>query len=431
MTKRRNNRVIILVLIVAVLIVGSNVLMGRVIEDREVIINIDSKATTDIWIQETVKLSAGQEFDMGDLDHWKLVVWYTFTDNNFVFPDNVKFDLVVDGVVLTSSTNAVDLVKQVPTYQVTFNNLGAIAQGKHSCFVKVSGNWIVGPNSEGMYVFYELRGNSFVFYLSSADIAKPNPVGLTNNPVDITVAPYSTSSLTWNYEYAGTLAISIEDNGAIIHTASVPSSVVSTPFIYLYYASVSGSHEIIAHFLPMDSSGNDEVSDSVLVFVTTGGDAPDFPPSVDRVDISVTQDVVGEGATSIFVTGWYSDVAQKGAYSTLIDGMLDVEVKVQPTGAFLAMKVMISEKEYPLSKTTGWEYDVFSESIDTDVIDAGIHTVEIWGFDSDNAIWYKVGSFTIPIRTDEAGLDPLVLLGIVIAIVGVVIVIFMVKRNKR
>ena len=432
MTTKRNNRVIVLVLVVVAIIVGSNVLMGRTTGDLYKIIDINNKADENVFIEgfaQVTAVHADDELNLGDLDYWKIKVIYALTDTAFQFPDNSKFELICGGSVISVTTDILDVSGLNPRFQVEFDNLGAVPQGKSACYVKVSGSWSVGPDAEGRFYHFDLVGTSFVFYVVATDVAKPNPVELTNNPIDITVAPYSTTSLIWNYEYAGTLTITVEDNGVIIYTGSVSSSVVPTVFVYSYYATISGSHEIIAHFLPMDSSGNEEVSDSMLVFITTGGDAPTFPPSVDRVDITVTQDVVGEGATDVFVTGWYSDVAQKGAYSTLIDGMLDVEVHVQPSGAFLAMKVMISDHEYPLVKTVGWDYDIFTKSIDTDVIEAGVHTVEVWGFDSDNAIWYEVGSFTIPIRTADTPLDPLIFLGIVVAIVGVIIVIFMVKRK--
>lgn len=354
-----------------------------------------------------------------------LYVIITMNDRSVELPDATRIDLIVGGsIILSRAMNDISYSSWDGVYSTMFD-LGVIEQGSHDAFFRFSG--FIEGTRDGTVI---LVGDSIHFILENGAVADPNPILLSNLPVDITVEPFSTTEISWSYRYSGDLSISIIDNEKGISTVSVGPSLVVTEYKYSYYAEVSGEHVLTAKFLPMDGSPNPMASDSLNVLVKVGGDVPDFPPSVDRVDISVTQEIVGEGATNIFITGWYSDVAVKGAYNTIIDGVLDVEVAVEPKGAFLTMKVIIADSEYFLDKTTGWTHDVFSKSIDTDEIVAGLHTVEFWGFDSDIATWYKVGSFTVSIRVDSTPFDPLITLGIIVTIVGVAVVIVIIRKRK-
>lgn len=372
------------------------------------------------------------------MNSWFVVI-VTFTEtaysNDFYWeiPDtDFRAELVVDGIVMETDNSAAQ--KFGYGWQFDFNNLGAISQGTHSAQIRLRGTYSAeqyGPYSTS------LSGSLVSFSVTNTDVAKPDPIQITNKQIDITMEPYDTQTLTWDYKYAGPMTISVLDDGKSLYSTDVPSSTIFTTFSYNYYAVVSGDHLISVEFLPVDGLDNDKVTDTANIHINVGGEAPTFPPSVDRVDIKVTQDLVDSNPTNVFITGWYSDVARKGTYTTQLDGVLDVVITVEPAGAFIAMKVMIENNEYPLYRETGWTADVFStknpngaDGINTDLLDAGLHTIEFWGFDSDNAEWYQVGSFTLPIRTDGSGLEPIMLAGIGVAAVGVFAIIFFRKRKR-
>lgn len=434
---KKGSRVpIFVVLVVALLTISYFVgptLLGMVTGDREIDISIDSKATTQIEIFPYGYITAGQTFDMGDADEWSLLVYYRLTDTSFRLPSNTKIELVVDGVVAGVRFMNTVLFSSY-RYIFRFDDLEDLSLGTHSVYIRLTGSWSV-MGEDSVYINYFVHGGSFVFYLKSTDISQPDPVALTNLPPDIQMEPYTHTTIVWTYEYHGALDIEVTDNSVSVYSSAVGPSVVPTEFKYLYSGVVSGDHVITAIFTPTDALGNNPVEDSVNVHVNAGGEVPTFPPSVDRIDISVTQPLVGDEARNIFITNWYSDVAQKGTVDTVIDGTMNVVVTVEPIGAFIRMKVIVSEVggnlEYPLNKETGWTGDIFSLIIDTDDLSEGLHTVSFWGYDSENAVWYDVGSFTVPIRTSSSMVDPLLVFGISVTLVGTVAVIVFSRTRRR
>lgn len=435
MNKKSKLPIVIGLALVAILIINfaGPILSARVLDDTYTTVNINTKATSQIYLETSylMAVSAGETVNMGAYNGYDLRVYYTLTATTFSFPDNSRFELVCDGEVI-GVTSTVTLANPYTfTYVIEFANLGDVPQGTHSVYVRASGSWAV-ERADGYWNFYELVGQTYTIYLTSTDIAAPDPIELSNLPVDQQVEPYTRVSISWTYEYHGTMDIEVTDNGGSIYTGSVGKSLVPTVFQYSYEAVESGDHAIKAIFTPTDISGNLQVSDTMVVHINAGGDSAAFPPSIDRIDISVTQPIVGTEPVNIFVTGWFSDVAQKGTVSTVIDGELSVRVVVTPSKAFLEMKVIVSDdKTYPLQQASGWDGDVFSATIDTDSISEGLHTVDFWGRDAENAVWYKIASFTVPIRTSAAMIDPLLVMGVSVTLIGIVAVVIFSRRRRR
>lgn len=447
MTKRNNKGALVVILLVAVFVIGINVLPAIVgpLDETSMDINtiVDSlvikaynPSITDYEISQgdTVEI----ESEWWEETRFTVGVQFSIeagTNTRLPPPSDFTCKLWIDGVVQEiDSTPVIPFASISPNWRFDFTDLTGITQGTHDAWFTFHGLYHIG------YPPTALTGTSITFKVHNPNVATPDPIVLTPSelPVDITIDAYESVVIAWEYQYAGTLSIEVTDDGITIPSSirNVGISLVPTIYSFTFVGAISGEHPLVVTFSPTDGLGNLPVSDSMNVHVNVGGDTPDFPPDVDRIDITVTQAVVNEVPRNIFLTSWFSDVAYKGTVSVVIDGFLDISVAVRPSGAFDAMKVLAigaeDELQTPLLRGVGWYGDTFTGGFDTDELEAGIYTVEFWGWDASIATWYLVGEFTVPIRTSSAFFDPLIFIGIVIAGIGLILVIVLtVNRRKK
>lgn len=439
---RRNNTKIIVVIVVAFVILfgafGTELLTGRVVGDiyRETDLDINTRAEINLagraGLITTSLNSDGMEYVIVHTQPAFLIVRVDPITNTWQLPSNGRADLIVSGVITQTilfSTLAIENIggNNVYTWEWSLQN---VAQGEHTIYVRFSGSW-TESTAEATYVT-NLVGKSHNIILDKDTVTDPNPLQLNFIGEDVTIEPYETTTLIWEYLYNGPLRAIVSEGEditkQIIHIDTMlPESLLTTKFQFDFYGQYSGYHDITLTLTPQDGSNNDAKSVGTTVYVSVGGDLTRFPPSVDRCDITVDTVLHSTGVATSYDWNLFAESPSLQLSSSIISGNFVIKITTSPSDALTFVKATITngiETLDYLAQKIGVSWEIV---INTDNLADGQHTITIIGTDRTNAADYTLGTFNVAVRV--GGPDPLFLA--LVVIIGVVIVgIVMILRRR-
>ena len=424
MIKNKNTRpMLIVLLLIAAVLVGNFLIMGEYINEGGPAGTGDVPISdiADVYVS-AITLSHVGPIETGDTvvaeGFNEVIILTTDFDSGREPPVNMEVRLVLDTgfVVDTQTIENMEIGGQ--SYIASYG-LGGVPQGTYGAVFVYDGYW-----SDGVGTINYLYGESLRFFLQNTKVAQPHPATNVRITSDLTVEPFTLTTLEWEWAYNGQAALIVtNEDDKVLFDETVVGVSEPTLFTYDYDAEYSGTHFITMTVRPADGSTNIPNSDTIQVHVNLGGKQEEFPPTVTSAHLTVYTMLANGERTGIeyhlFATApvWtHSEVSTDGVYI--------IELTVTPTNSLDRVTVEIDGgvEEYEMTQVAG----VWSVSINTDTMEEGIHTFTVIGVDTTNQYSYDMGSVTIPVRVDSA--DPLVYL--VIAIVAIFIVLFVVLRRR-
>jgi len=437
---KRNTRLYVglAVAFVIAILVGPT-LLGITLEDRIVTKNITLSGKITIYYIDSLgmpeTIGQGQTVTIGASVDWYQFVWvYTVNSGNtIVLPENGVVSLVIGGTVYgqmsVQQMDKKDLLG-VRSYAASIG-VGSIPQGTHNAVFTFEAETIL-QNTDGTFIQYNWVGSSVGFKIVKTVVADPLPAVVNAATADLTVDPFTTTSITWNYMYGGAHDIEIINSrqgsaDEILQSRSQNGAIYTmTPFVYDFYARFSGYNSLRMVLTPRDGSNNIPASETVTVYVNLGGEMEEFPPTVERCDIYVSAYLVDQSVQQEFSWNLFQEFASSTLTSTSIDGNLFIDVVINPSDSLTKVKVEIDDGSPTyLATQEGASWKV---TINTDNLEDGIHTVKVYGTDRTNGYEYLMGSFNISVRVQ--GPNPFLLTGLFIAGV-VVVIVFIFSRRKK
>ena len=431
-SKNRALGVVLILLVGFVVLFGSGLLSGRITGGLvESDIDINSRANIKLermYGGYNYPLESGDRYELSTEYNYELLVTVVPISNTWSLPANGRVELVVGGVV-TGVHLVRDLIKYnslgLNYYQFSWS-LNNVPQGEYQAQVVFSGSW-AETRDDTMFVT-TLIGGSVIFTVDKLLVANPDAIVLQYDGVDITVDPFTTTTLTWNYMYAGPIRAVLTDEDVVLKSIELPASLSLTSFVYDYYARFSGYHTLTLTISPIDGSDNDAVLSSVQVYITIGGETTRFPPTVERVDIAVTTTLYETGVRQDYTWALFTEAPSLQLSQTTVAGEFIVSIICTPADALTSVIVTVSNLPTPISYNAilmGAEWRV---TINTDSLVDGIHTITVDGVDRTNGQEYNLGTFDIAVRV--GGPNPLFMGGVVIVgVIGVGLIVLLRRRR--
>ena len=423
MAKGRN-RIIVVALVVFVIIFGVYTFSGNVLtRDINGMADVSMSHTLSGHVMEDETIQATGIDWAGNVVVYDLSMLIKMNLVYQTLPDNLRVNLIVSGVaVQTKLMDDFVYYSNIGTYGVNWD-MNLIPQGSHVSYFVFSGDF--GADRDGPLI---LVGESIRFVIQNIAVGVPDPLEISNLPIDITMEAYETENIVWSYKYDGVLTVEVTDDQQRIATANLLVSLVVTDYVLSYYAQYSGDHEIRITFTPADGTDNIAQSDTMIIHVNVGGDIRLRAPSVDRIDIQVSAIDYETGQRMTFDWEMFTEAPVVGLSQTYVSGIITIQCDVSPISSLILMRAVVSEVggdiSYPMIKVSvGWTID-----IDTDVLTAGPHTITIYGTDVADGHEYMLGTFGFPVRSGETDMT-LIYLGV--GVIGVVIVIIVISRRKK
>lgn len=403
--KKRQKQIFIVSLIALAFLFSTPYMFGG-LEDTTVNINTISTITlkAQVGIVTTTLPSLGTisvssiETVFQDV---KLLVFVQFSQG-WVPPADFKAILypVLGGADIETQTSYINM----RGYYFTFE-IDNAPQGLTLCAVRFTGAY---ENSDG--TFRIVVGSSYSIFIDNPFVSQPNPVSITDGPSDYTQEPFVTTTLRWTWQYSGTSSYRVAEDSVVLTSGNFDAQSIPQTFSYQYTPTISGDREVKFTITPTDGSTNIAVSDTVMVHVSPGGEEQTFPPSADSIFVSMDVPIYPLGIVWDYGWGIGTSTPMIGLQEYAVSGTVNIQVVVNPKGALSSVSVWVYEgnivdgvthTEYQME--TAFEVsgvvDLWIGSINTESLDAGIHTVEIYGVDKADGHTYLLAQVNLAVRT--------------------------------
>lgn len=347
--------------------------------------------------------------------------------------------VVIGGAVIETQTTYTTVVTNSIVF-FTFQ-IDNAPQGTTLCAVRFAGEY--GQDADG--TFRIITGSSYSIYIANPFVAQPNPIELSE-VADYTQEPFVATTLHWTYNYAGTSQAKIVEDSAVLETKNLAATSIPQTYSYIYTPTVSGDRELKLIITPTDGSSNVAKTDTVIVHVNPGGEEQDFPPSADSIYISMDVPIYPIGIVWDYGWGLGTSTPMIGLQEYAVSGTINVQVVANPKGALSSVSIWVYEgniidgvthTEYQMETTfeASGAVDLWIGSINTEILDAGTHTLEIYGTDNADGHAYLLAQVNLAVRTLSLG--GMLIIGAIIMSIPVTLIImrrvnnFWLNKRKR